>query len=343
MQYTRSLDYEVDFLPVGDGERSGDAIAARIGNLSGPRHEQTVIVVDGGFQDDGDALVEHIVRYYRTDTVDFVINTHPDQDHTAGLISVVEQLHVGEVWMHDPWSRTSTTPEGLDTAQKLRDAALDAGIPLREPFAGLANYDRTVVILGPSEAFYQQQLDDFPRTDAEKAIAKLTSGVGAVLTRVRETLLGEDLPGGDTGPRNNSSVITMLDAGDRQVLVTGDAGIPALSDVLDRAEPHGGLPTFHRILVPHHGSRRNVNSAVLDRLLGPIGQPLQGAGIASASAASTTHPRKRVTNAFHRRGYPVTATKGQTICTSRGGPPRAGWGPVDALPFFDEIDDEDDS
>jgi hypothetical protein len=45
--------YEIDFLPVGDGARSGDAIALRYGNLEGTRAEQTVVVIDGGFTDDG--------------------------------------------------------------------------------------------------------------------------------------------------------------------------------------------------------------------------------------------------------------------------------------------------
>ena len=47
------MGYEIDFLPVGDGARSGDAIALRYGNLEGTRAEQTVVVIDGGFTDDG--------------------------------------------------------------------------------------------------------------------------------------------------------------------------------------------------------------------------------------------------------------------------------------------------
>lgn len=58
--------YEIDFLPVGDGARSGDAIALRYGNLEGTRAEQTVIVIDGGFSDDGEALVELIETHYDT-------------------------------------------------------------------------------------------------------------------------------------------------------------------------------------------------------------------------------------------------------------------------------------
>ena len=56
------MGYEIDFLSVGDGERSGDAIAFRIGNLSGPREQQFVGIVDGGFTDSGQALVNHVTN-----------------------------------------------------------------------------------------------------------------------------------------------------------------------------------------------------------------------------------------------------------------------------------------
>jgi hypothetical protein len=66
------MGYEVDFLALGDGEKSGDAIALCFGNLNGHRSEQTVVVIDGGFKESGDALVEHIKYYYRTEYVHFL-------------------------------------------------------------------------------------------------------------------------------------------------------------------------------------------------------------------------------------------------------------------------------
>jgi len=57
--------FEVDFLPIGDGSRSGDTIAMRFtrpdtGTLA---H----LIIDGGYEDDGDALVEHFANVYRTE------------------------------------------------------------------------------------------------------------------------------------------------------------------------------------------------------------------------------------------------------------------------------------
>ncbi len=47
--------YEIDFLPVGNGDRSGDAIAMRYGTPNNYK----VIVYDGGTKESGKALVDH--------------------------------------------------------------------------------------------------------------------------------------------------------------------------------------------------------------------------------------------------------------------------------------------
>jgi hypothetical protein len=65
------MGFEIDFLPVGAGEKSGDAIAVRFGDLS--RNEPTVSVIDGGTQDSGEALVSHVRQHYGTNRVDFAI------------------------------------------------------------------------------------------------------------------------------------------------------------------------------------------------------------------------------------------------------------------------------
>ena len=50
----QTMGYEIDFLAVERGEKSGDAIAFRIGNLFGPREQQFVGIVDGGYTEDGE-------------------------------------------------------------------------------------------------------------------------------------------------------------------------------------------------------------------------------------------------------------------------------------------------
>ncbi|HDY88298.1 MAG TPA: MBL fold metallo-hydrolase, partial [bacterium] len=100
------MGYDIDFLSVGDGEKCGDAIALRFGNLYGDREEQTVIVIDGGFRKSGEALVKHIKEYYNTTKINLVVSTHPDSDHISGLHIVLEEMDVDCLWMHQPWNHT---------------------------------------------------------------------------------------------------------------------------------------------------------------------------------------------------------------------------------------------
>jgi glyoxylase-like metal-dependent hydrolase (beta-lactamase superfamily II) len=46
----------------------------------------------------GDALVEHINKYYDAPTfVDHVVCTHPDADHASGLRKVLDGFQVGRL------------------------------------------------------------------------------------------------------------------------------------------------------------------------------------------------------------------------------------------------------
>ena len=100
------MGYEIDFLAVGDGEKSGDAIALRYGNLHGLHSEQTVITIDGGTMESGEALVKHVLQNYGTNRVDVAFLSHPDNDHASGMRQVLEKLEVGKAAMHLPWDHS---------------------------------------------------------------------------------------------------------------------------------------------------------------------------------------------------------------------------------------------
>ena len=165
------MGYEIDFLPVGTGECSGDAITFRFGNLHGARAEQGVVVLDAGYQDSGRQLVEHVKNYYRTDSVDVVISSHPDGDHSSGLAVVLENLKVGELWMHKPWEHTTDIAQmfrdgrvtdmsvreavrrSLESARDLERIASRRGIPIVEPFTGTSAFGTIVQVVGPTRQF----------------------------------------------------------------------------------------------------------------------------------------------------------------------------------------------
>lgn len=358
------MGYEIDFLPVGSGERSGDAITFRLGNLYGERAEQMVVVVDGGFQENGEKLVEHIKKYYNTSHVDIVISTHPDADHAAGLMVVLEQMTVGQLWMHQPWNHTDDianmfvdgriTDNGireklcraLEDARGLETLANRKKIPIYEPFAGKSDINGFVTVVGPTEEYYESLLPEFRATPTPKmSFLERTIEVGVgLLAKVAEAWGIETLTDeGETSAENNSSVVLRVCCDGQNLLLTGDAGIPALTNAADYIEYILGIDSsnWNFVQVPHHGSKRNVGPTILNRIVGPklSGQTQKMSAYVSVSKnGDPKHPAKKVTNAYLRRGAPVYATKGSTIRYLHNAPDR-GWSKIEPLPFYDEVDE----
>lgn len=353
------MGYEIDFLPVGEGKKGGDAIALRYG---GPRSEQTVVVVDGGYSLAGEALVEHIREYYGTEAVDLVISTHSDQDHISGLKVVLEELDVHELWMHQPWRHSTDVARAraeafskyselvtasLQQADDLESIANRKGIPIREPFTGTASADGVIVVAGPEVEFYEKMLLEFKDTSTTPSAFStlLRKAAEAAQKLIPESWNIETLTdSGETKAQNNTSVITLLEPDQKFLLLTGDAGIPALeraAGVLESSGFSAGDLTF--IQVPHHGSRRNVGPTVLNRLLGERKQEgtKTGSAFVSAPKDSSKHPAKKVINAFKRRGYPVAATQGQAIRHKKDAPARSGWSTLETLPFYTQVESDE--
>lgn len=361
------MGIEIDFLPVGEESSGGDAIAVRYGNLHGSRDEQVVMVVDGGYKDCGEALVEHITTHYGTDYVDIVVSTHPDQDHSSGLTVVLEELGVGELWMHQPWRHSAEmaslrvqhfessklsdwVEKSLRSVSDLESLANSKGIPIIEPFVGTQTSDGIVRVIGPSIPYYVELQTEVAKsgTLGHQAWSVLTKAAEAVRNLVAETLTEESLTdSGTTSPRNNSSAILLFSIEDRHYLLTADAGIPALTYAAGELDALGiAAGELRFIQVPHHGSRHNVGPSILDRLLGPKGQEsTHSTAFISAPKKNPDkkHPHKKVSNAFIRRGYAVHATQGSGKWHHQNAPERDGWSSATPMQFYDQVEDDDES
>ena len=360
------MSYEVDVLAVGQESKSGDAIAFRYGDFR-QRDLFQVVVIDGGFQENGEQLVELIRGTYGTTSVDLVVSTHPDADHSSGLRVVLEELEVRELWMHLAWNHTAEAnayrgtvlkrfdeqlEKSLATANDLETIARRKNIPVREPFEWVRSRDASLVVLGPNEAYYNELVAQFesPENAALRMLPeRLRTLLQKAAARLRELWDQEALVEPDPGatrPQNNSSAIILGQlAQDTRFLFTGDAGVPAL----DRAVPQGRVAwarqTLRYVQVPHHGSKRNLSPTVLDRLLGPKVPPATSAGltafISAAKDGEPDHPSKRVTNAAIRRGATVIATQGSShFYKSSDRPMRPGYGPIDPITFTESYEED---
>ncbi len=350
------MAFEIDYIPVGEGERSGDAIAIRYGNFVNEPKEQTVIVIDGGFKDSGAKLVEHIKTIYGTDKINLVISTHPDMDHASGLSVVLEEMEVGGLLMHKPWdhavdiknffkSKSITTSslkekieKSLQNVSDLEDLANKKGIKIYEPFEGM-NLSDTIHILGPSELYYESLLPHFRSTPE----AKTTLGVLNPLKNIAkdtvswiEDHLHIDILNDDedtTSPENNTSTIILFTIDEKKILFTGDAGKTALLNAIEYAKNKGiSLNDLWLLDVPHHGSKRNLSSRILNNIKAEN-------AFVSASGNSPKHPAKKITNAFHKHGTNIRVARGEEWLYHQGGNQR-GWYDGGALEPFHGLVEE---
>lgn len=366
------MGYEIDYLMVGDGKKSGDAICLRYGNLFGPRNEQTVITIDGGTAESGKNLAQHVKDFYHTDIVDIALLTHPDADHASGMRMVLEELKVNQVVMHLPWNHSSDvkalledtrsttnsirekTKRNLSVAREVEQLAKRKGIAIFEPFAGSGNQNG-LRFLGPTEEFYEEQLacfDFMPGAETEalnRSYAELARAIGErILSWLSETWFAENLKDpkdGASSPENNSSAILLLEVDGRKLLFTGDAGVPALTAAAGYADSAGislsGLSFFD---VPHHGSKRNLGPTILNRLLGAI-RPENArewtAYVSAAKEGAPKHPHKKVTNALKRRGGDVHATAGKSVWHQHNAPARDNYHALEPLPLYAQVENDD--
>lgn len=351
-----NIGYQIDYIPVGENSRSGDAIALRFGNLHGSRSKQSVIVIDGGFKDSGELLVQHIKSHYGTDEVNLVVSTHPDVDHASGLCVVLDGLKVGQLAMHRPWEHAADiknlfrdgriTASGLEDrlekslqhASDLEALATKKGIPIVEPFQGITGFGGSVRVLGPSQEYYETLLAGFRSTPEPVAglgiLAPLQRATEAVIRKIEDSM-GIDILNDDadtTSAENNTSVIMLLEVDGHKLLFTGDAGKTALLNAIAYAEGLGIVLTGMRFLdVPHHGSKRNLNSKILKRMNA-------GTAFISASADSEKHPAKKVTNALKKHGMGVYVNRGVPLLHHHNAPER-GWSAATPEPFHAQVEE----
>jgi beta-lactamase superfamily II metal-dependent hydrolase len=360
---TAQIGYEIDFLPVGDGEKSGDAIALRFGNLVADPPQQVVCVIDGGYQDSGKALVAHIKKHYKTDHINVAVSTHPDGDHASGLEIILNEMKVDCLLMHQPWKNTDgisdyfqdsrVTDESvknivrasLDNAHNLEKLATEKKIKIIQPFWGVTGFNNTMRVLGPTQDYYKSLLPGYRGTPEPKeelgTFGQYVIKAKEVIQNVAENWGFETLDdSGETSAENNSSAIILFTFGDESLLFTADAGIPALTEVVTRLQQENfDFSKLTFIQVPHHGSKKNIGPTLLDILVGPrLAQQatVKTAFVSVSPDGAPKHPAKKVSNAFLRRGAPVHATAGSSKRQHKNAPDR-GWKQSIPLPFYDEV------
>ena len=334
-----------------DSTSSYDAIAMRFKEDSDA--SQKIVVIDGGFSDVGDDVVNFIMDRYGASKIDLMISTHPDNDHLNGLLTIMQQMPVNELLVHQPqlYRDNLNGFTNLDNLDLLLGYAVDAGTTISDPFTGVNRFNGRLIILGPSEDYYRQLLND-QLDPAAKAMFAIRSGLVQASTAIKD-LAGKALgqmpaetldDSGITSPRNSSSVITLLEIDGKRHLFTGDAGIEALEYAADEYESfHGSFSSapLQFFQAPHHGSRRNLGKSILNRIFGEPGANHSSTHTVfiHAAKASTKHPSPKVTNALIRRGCQqkhLGVTNGSGLWHHFNSEPRDDYSSINSYPILPE-------
>ena len=291
------------------------------------------------------------------------------QDHVSGLKEILEEFNVKALYMNRPWEYVEELYEivkdGRITLKSLEErlktsysniAALEEiaeknSIPITPAFAGDVISER-LRVLSPSKSFYLTLLAESNKTPETETVfesaQKMVQKIKAYLLNILEDWNTETLHEGvTTSAENETSIVLLGQMDDETFLLTGDAGLRALSNAVDYAEKNLGIKvkdsvSFYQI--PHHGGRHNVSPSILNRLVGcKVKEGSKPTKVAYVSVAKDSdHPLKVVTNAFVRRGATVYQTDGYTIWHHIGTPGRAGFTSITAVPFADTVEEWDD-
>lgn len=372
------MGYEIDFIGVKNAKAKKDADAIVLRWKENDKYK--ICVYDGGFKVHGEEMVDHLNKYCFADideserVIDAIIVSHPDQDHTSGLIEVLENFKVNALYMNRPWLYTDELDDNKNDGRitekslvkRLREKypfiatlekiALDRGIKIYEAFQGTVINDR-LTILSPSKEFY---LDLIIESNKTPLIAESTTNYRAILNSLRafsnyiknlieswtDEKLREDVT---TTSENEMSTVIYGDMPTGEgILLTGDAGKRALIEAMDYAETKeiylDSNVSFYQ--VPHHGGRHNISSTIMDRMVGDIVEENKSDNrVAFASCSEDSdHPLQMVVNAYVRRGVTVYSNNnGCTIHHSSGKmPERPGWYSLNKIEFNENVEEWDD-
>ncbi|MDF2786553.1 MAG: competence protein ComEC [Pantoea eucrina] len=358
-------DYDLDFLSVGD-KSSGDAILVRTNDgLNGSK----VTLIDGGYAGTAENIKAFLIKWYETNVIDHMVNTHGDHDHIAGLIRIIEEgeIVVKRLWAIFPWHYSQEMIDGgyflnrnsaawlsselkrlYPKLKELEDLAIKNRIPISTPFAGqkIGEFE----VLSPDKTFYLDNVASSTRTAPEdpsrlsglELFKKVFEKAADISTSLKDWGY-EKFSSEPTSPENNNSVVQFATLGSKRILLTADAGVEALGLALSRL-PYTGTPIADIFQVPHHGSRRNLSSELLDAVIGKKFETKKEAEFAevitaviSAGEKDSNHPRKAVVRALYHRGAKIFDTKGGGF--HKGTSTRGTWEKAVKLSYPSEIED----
>lgn len=271
--------YTVHFLSVDDA----DAIFLTYqANAEAHRY---VILVDAGNVSNYSTIKSYLTENIKTNTIDLAVCTHPDKDHKGGFFDLIqdEEIIIKKFWIKNPMDTISVTDFARMRREESREEAclrvfnhpVDNTLNLirlaQEKHILQANVkqgtrfgDVPLWVIGPSDELYREaaigmvsdfaELVDAPNLQKYNDLEEIDekSAVSIINEKKEESYT------------NMSSLVLFFKPSDKfSIILAGDASCASLLEI---EEKYGKTINGSILKVPHHGSKRNMNTDLIDAL-----------------------------------------------------------------------------
>lgn len=273
------MEYKIHFLALGDA----DAIVIKY--KQDVYHRWITVLVDAGNEGDGAKIKPYLDRAADgMHQIDYAFCTHPDKDHKGGFFDLLEDpsVRIREMYLFNPWqylescdfvrvaSRCAQMERAIDPFQSpsdesknLIEMAEDQGI-LCQATQGLQLDDIPLTILGPSDDYYRQcalgMVEEFAELKDDPDFEKYDENTFMDDNEAQSVI--DEIE--DESYTNKSSMVLLFHPSDEEkFLLPGDAACSSLQEMV---ECYGKILGNCILKVPHHGSKHNLTTALIDAL-----------------------------------------------------------------------------
>lgn len=298
--------YEIHFLDVGDA----DCIAIKYRPNATSR--AYVALVDSGNVSDAPKIKKFLKDTFGTLVIDLAVCTHPDSDRFFGLLED-DEIEILEFWWKNPakhlskddFAKMHRRDSMVSACERVYNHPTDPsknllGLARKKVYNGSCynapiGYRHRIIpltVLGPT--------DDYYRVAAAEIVAQFAELKCDVDTSKYDELeeLSEDDAKSvidtvkDESPTNKGSLILCFKPTEsRAFLLAGDSAASSLRLAYDANKE---LLTGCVLKVPHHGSKHNLNSSLIDDL-----KPTQSV---ISAAGTTKHPSSAIVRYLSKYG-----------------------------------------
>lgn len=311
--------YSVHFMSVGEAD------AIFLTYQANEEAHKYVILVDAGNVSDSSTIKSYLLSHFKTSVIDLAVCTHPDKDHKGGFFGLMQdkEITIRRFWIKNPietispsdfarMKRSDSREEAClsvfkhpdpDNSLNLIQMAEEKHILQPRIRQGVQFEDVPLWIIGPSEGLYHEaalgmvsefaELVEDPNLDKYNELEEVDEDSAKSVINEKK----------DESFTNMSSLVLFFRPTSKfSIILAGDASCASLVEI----ERICGNDIDGSVLkVPHHGSKRNMNTDLIDALH-PCASVISAAG-------NEKHPNSNLVYYLSKYGHVYSTHKTKNL------------------------------